>query len=92
MNCPACGSLLKEHQTAKSALFLVCSKWPKCRVSGTPELFERIQKPTERPEAVHMGAAFTGIAQLRIHQARLRKAKTAEERGLIRQQAMEALK
>lgn len=92
MNCPSCGSLLKEHQTRKSALFLVCSKWPKCKVSGTPELFERLQKPTERPEPIRLGAFVTGVAQLAIHHSRLKAAKTAEERERVRKQALEAIR
>jgi hypothetical protein len=34
----------------------------------------------------------TGLAQLRIHQAKLKRAKTAEERERIKQQALEAMK
>lgn len=95
MNCPACGSLLKEHKTAKSATFLVCSKWPTCRISGTPELLLQLEPKPVQPrqdDPVPLGAFVTQVAQLRIHQAKLRRAKTQQERDTIRQQAMEALR
>lgn len=38
------------------------------------------------------GLRIEQVAQMRIHQSKLRAARTAEERRLIRQQAMEALK
>ena len=95
MNCPNCGSLLKEHTTGKGALFLVCTRWPACRTSGTPELmelFEELRKePMERPEPVPLGSFVVKLAQMRIHQSKLRQAKTAEERNTIRKQALEAL-
>ena len=43
MDCPACGSGLKQHVTKKDVLFLLCSKWPKCNISGTPTLMNRFQ-------------------------------------------------
>lgn len=91
MTCPACGSPLKEHTTAKGAVFRTCSRWPKCRISGTPELLERLQPPEEQ-KPIHIGTFVVQAAQLRIHQSRLKAAKTAEERELIRKQALEAMK
>lgn len=97
MNCPACGSVLKETTTAKGATFLTCSKWPKCKVSGTPDvmqLFGVVHEPPgqSRKDPLPLGAFVTGLAQLRIHQAKLKRAKTAEERALVRKQALEVLK
>lgn len=91
MTCPACGSRLKEHTTGKGTKFLTCSRFPKCKISGTPELLDRLKQPPMR-EPIHIGSFITGVAQLRIHQSRLRAAKTAEEREAIRKQALEALK
>ena len=95
MNCPSCGSPLKEHISGKGVLFLVCSQWPKCRVSGTPELLERFEElrhtPMEQPEPIRLGEFVTKLAQMRIHQSNLRKAKTAEEREAVRKQALEAI-
>jgi ssDNA-binding Zn-finger/Zn-ribbon topoisomerase 1 len=97
MNCPACGSPLKETTTAKGATFLTCSKWPKCKVSGTPDvmqLFGVVHEPPgqSRKDPLPLGSFVTGLAQLRIHQAKLKRAKTAEERELVRKQALEVLK
>lgn len=100
MNCPACGSPLKSHTSPKGQPFLTCSRWPRCRISGTPELMERIaaseelirRTPIQQPEPVHVGEFITKVAQMRIHQSKLRKARTAEERNTIRKQALEALK
>lgn len=94
VNCPACGSPLKEHKTAKSAVFLVCSKWPTCRISGTPELMQQLEPKPVQPrqdDPVPLRAFVTRFAQLKIYQCRLRAAKTAEEREVIRKQALEAL-
>jgi ssDNA-binding Zn-finger/Zn-ribbon topoisomerase 1 len=97
MNCPACGSVLKETTTAKGATFLTCSKWPKCKVSGTPDvmqLFGVVHEPPgqSRKDPLPLGSFVTGLAQLRIHQAKLKRAKTKQERDAIRQSAREALK
>ena len=43
MDCPACGSKLKTHDTAKGHTFQTCSKWPKCQISGTPALLNRFE-------------------------------------------------
>lgn len=94
MNCPVCGSKLKDHTTAKGVLFRICSRWPKCHVSGTPELLERFEQllTPDPPDAVPLGSFVVQAAQLRIHQSRLKRAKTAEEREAIRKQALEALR
>lgn len=100
MNCPTCGSILKEHQSPKGAVFLTCSQWPQCKVSGTPELLERFEQVSEESSRqtkpcrgpVPLGLVASGLAQLRIHQARLKRAKTAEERERIRKQALEAIR
>lgn len=91
MTCPACGSPLREHTTGKGAVFRTCSRWPKCRISGTPELLERLQPPEEQ-KPIYIGSFIGQVAQLRIHQSRLKAAKTAEEREAVRKSAMEALK
>lgn len=90
--CPTCGSPLREHTTKKGAVFLTCSRWPQCKVSGTPELMERVQADPEPEIPLHSGSFIRQVAQLRIHQSKLRKAKTAEEREAVRQSAREALK
>ena len=93
MNCPSCGSLLKEHKAPKGEPWLTCSNWPKCKISGTPELLERIRKEPEPLRGpVHISESITGVAQLAIHLSKLRRAKTAEERNTIRKQALEAIK
>jgi ssDNA-binding Zn-finger/Zn-ribbon topoisomerase 1 len=92
VKCPACGSELKERITGKGALFLICPRWPACKISGTPELLERFEKPPPVRGPVPLGSFITQVAQMRIHQSKLRKAKTAEERNAIRKQALEALK
>lgn len=89
--CPTCGSPLREHTTKKGAVFLTCSRWPACRVSGTPELLERVRAPDVKRDAVPLGSFIVQAAQLAIHVSRLRQAKTAEERAEIRRQALEAL-
>lgn len=38
MECPTCGSPMRSHTTTKNVLFMVCGRYPKCPVSGTPEL------------------------------------------------------
>lgn len=91
MHCPVCGSTLKEHKSPKGQVFLTCSKWPRCKVSGTPELLERIQTPMERPEPVRLGEFVVKLAQMRIHQSKLNAAKTAEEREVVRKQAAACL-
>lgn len=98
MNCPLCGSPLKSHKSPKGVTFLTCVRWPSCRVSGTPELLERIGSerstlgPFELPEPLRLGGLIAGVAQLRIHQSKLKQAKTAEEREAVRKQAMEAIR
>lgn len=90
MNCPACGSPLKERKTNTGVLLLVCSRWPACQIAGTPELLER-QRPVERPEPVHVGSFITELAQMKIAMAKL-PGKTNQERDAIRQQFLEILK
>lgn len=92
MNCPACGSPLRERKTNTGALLLVCSRWPTCKVAGSPELLERMQVPVQRPEPVKLGEFVRQVAQLRIHQSKLRKAKTKEQREAVRLEALEALR
>lgn len=92
MNCPACGSPMKEHVTEKGVLFKVCSRYPKCEVSGTPALMALLQKPEETCGPVHLGQFVVKYAQLRIHQSKLKQAKTAEEREIIRKSALETMK
>lgn len=41
MECPACGSGLRQRESRGGALFLLCSKWPECRIAGTPTLMNR---------------------------------------------------
>lgn len=93
MNCPSCGSLLKEHKAPKGEPWLTCSNWPKCKISGTPDLlkqFEKAPEPLRGP--VHISESIVGVAQLAIHLSKLRRAKTKQERELVRQQALEAIK
>lgn len=92
MTCPACGSPLREHTTGKGAVFQTCSRWPKCKISGTPELLERLQTQPEPEIPLHSGSFIVKVAQLRIHQSRLKAAKTPEERESVRKQALEAMK
>ena len=100
MNCPSCGSLLKEHKAPKGEPWLTCSNWPKCKISGTPallELFGQVETelcraPDDPPPPSHIGNIIVQVAQLRIHLSKLRRAKTAEERETIRKQALEAIK
>lgn len=93
MNCPACNSPLRSNVTAKGATFLTCSKYPACGVSGTPVLLGMLEKDHQPlPGPVHIRESIVGVAQLAIHLSKLRRAKTAEERNTIRQQAMEALR
>jgi ssDNA-binding Zn-finger/Zn-ribbon topoisomerase 1 len=97
MNCPTCGSLLKEHLSPKGQTFLTCSAWPKCKVSGTPDLLKLFgvvhePPPEHRTDPVLAGKLIVGVAQLRIAQAKLKAAKTKAERDLIRQQTLEALR
>lgn len=77
-------------------MFLVCSQWPKCRVSGTPELLERFaelnQRPNEPPAPAPAGEFIRKLALLRIAQSQLRRATTLEEREQIRNQAQEVLR
>ncbi len=91
MTCPACGSKLKEHTTGKGTKFLTCARFPKCRISGTPELLDRLKPPATK-EPIHIGIFVTGVAQLAIHRSRLKAAKTKEEREAIRNSALEAFK
>lgn len=91
-NCPKCGALLKERQTHTKAVFLVCTRWPHCKVSGTPDLLSLLEKPqADRDPIMPMGEYITMLAQLRILQSKMKNA-TAEERASIRQQAKELLK
>lgn len=92
MNCPACGSLLKSHKSPKGQEFLTCSRWPHCKVSGTPELLERFQAEPAPEIPIRIGSFIGQVAQLAIHHSRLKRAKTAEERELVRKQALEAMK
>ena len=92
MNCPTCGSPLNQGKTKKGAVFLTCSNWPRCKVSGTPELFEAFQKPAGVRGPVHIRESIVGVAQLAIHLSKLKQAKTKEDREAIRKQALEALK
>lgn len=81
--------------TAKGATLLTCSRWPKCGVSGTPALMAQFAKklvPMAQPEPVRLGSVIVQVAQMRIHQSKLRTAKTAAEREVIRKSALEALK
>lgn len=91
MNCPACGSLLKSRKSPKGQEFLTCSRWPHCKVSGTPELLERFRTPEEK-QPIHIGSFIGQVAQLRIHQSRLKAAQTKPERDAIRKQALDAMK
>jgi len=93
MNCPACGSKLKQHTTDKGVLFLVCTQYPKCSVSGTPELFEMMQKPTPSARGImKLGDLVRPLAQLRILQSKLKVATTTAEREAIQEQAQEILR
>lgn len=92
MNCPACGSLLKSRKSPKGQEFLTCSRWPHCKVSGTPELMERVRPPERTEIPIRIGNFIVQYAQLRIHQAKLKRAKTKQERDAVRQAAREALK
>ncbi len=91
MTCPACGSVLKEHTTGKGTKFLTCARFPKCRISGTPELLDRLKPPATK-EPIHIGSFITQVTQMRIHQSRLKAAQTKPERDAIRKQALEAMK
>ena len=68
MECPACGSTLRQHETNKNVLFLVCSKWPACMISGTPTLMNRHQ--FLRDEVARLESR---LQESRVHISRLLK-------------------
>lgn len=95
MRCPMCGSTFDKRKTTKGVLFLVCSRWPECHVSGTPELIEHFR--TDRTRCVERDVTKLGdltepLAKLRILQSQLRSAKTEEDRERIRTQAKEVIR
>jgi ssDNA-binding Zn-finger/Zn-ribbon topoisomerase 1 len=89
MECPACGSTLQEKLTQKKVLFLVCPRWPTCKVSGTPELLARFRSDARREtsDPTSIGKIAPSLAALRILQSKLNQAKTDEERASIRDEA-----
>lgn len=93
MNCPACGSTLQERKSQKGVTHLVCSNYPGCNISGTPALFEAMQRPAPGPRGqIRLGEITGKLAQLRILQSQLSQAKTAEERARLREKALEVMK
>ncbi len=100
MHCPACGSQLVERTSQKGVLFLVCSKYPECAVSGTPALMERFDDlrrdlelpPARKSDPVPLGGFISELARLRVLQSKLNRAGSDEERERIRAQAAEVMR
>lgn len=69
-------------------MFLVCSRYPKCEVSGTPALFEQLKAPCSKRDPLRIGGIVDPLVKLRVLQSRLNRAETDEERERIREEAM----
>ena len=92
MDCPKCGAELRERLTSKQIAFLVCTRWPECKVSGTPELLERFQGKLAPRGPVKLGSFIVPLANLRILQSQLKQAQTDGERESVREQARNLLR
>lgn len=86
MQCPICHSGMKPKRTNKGVLFLVCSQWPHCRVSGTPELLKTLQRPRAPRDVTKLGDIASPLAHLRILQSQYKRA-SGKRRDEIREQA-----